>query len=287
MSLTIPARPPVWKENLSALADLLPCDGLRCGAVHEILGAAGASPWSFALLLAHAAANTSARRRAVVWCDARGIVPPRRRDGAAAEPAFSLRMRDPRDELWAIVQSLRCPAVAAAVASPMRLADIEARRLQLAAEQGGGVGILLRRDDDSSRAHYAAATRWLVRPAPGDEFVQRWSVQLIHGHGGQVGKTIFLEIPRDLFRPDHVPRLVHWPIDRVLRRRPELQHEPLALIQTVASRQTIADLCPLAASSGVGVGMTLAEARAFALPCKFFPVIRSEIIISSWRWGDG
>ncbi len=77
MSLTIPARPPVWKENLSALADLLPCDGLRCGAVHEILGAAGASPWSFALLLAHAAANTSARRRAVVWCDARGeLFPP-------------------------------------------------------------------------------------------------------------------------------------------------------------------------------------------------------------------
>ena len=205
MSLTIPSQPAVWKENLSALADLLPCDGLRGGAVHEILGAGGASPWSFALLLAHAAANASPRRRAVVWCDARGeLYPPAAATALPPSQLFLLRASDPRDELWALVQSLRCPAVAAAVAAPMRLNDIEARRLQLAAEQGGGVGILLRRADDSSRAHYAAATRWLVRSAPGDEFVQRWSVQLIHGHGGQVGKTIFLEIPRDLLCPDHV-----------------------------------------------------------------------------------
>jgi protein ImuA len=205
-TLAIPMRPSAWRENLSALAELLPCDGLRNGAVHEILGAGDALPWSFALLLAHTAANDSPRRRAVVWCDPRGeLFPPAVATALPPGQLFLLRAGDPRDELWAVAQCLRCPAVAAAVASPMRLDDIQARRLQLAAEQGGGIGLLLRRDNDSSRAHYAAATRWLVRPAPGDERVQRWSVQLIHGHGGQIGKkTIFLEISRDAFRPDHV-----------------------------------------------------------------------------------
>jgi hypothetical protein len=27
--------------------------------------------------------------------------------------------------------------------------------------------------------------------------VQRWSVQLLHGHGGQVGKVLLLEVDRE------------------------------------------------------------------------------------------
>jgi hypothetical protein len=201
----IPARPNVWSGALSALADLLPCDGLRCGAMHEILGQRGTPPWSFALLLAHAAANVSPRRGTIVWSDPRGeLNPPALSSAIAIRRLFLLRIQNPSDELWAVVQCLRCPAVAATIASPASLGDIEARRLQLAAEQGGGVGVLIRRHDDLARAHYAAATRWLVRPAPGNSLVQRWSVQLIHGHGGKIGKNIFLEICRDAFQPDHM-----------------------------------------------------------------------------------
>ncbi|HZL37905.1 MAG TPA: hypothetical protein VFC78_21485, partial [Tepidisphaeraceae bacterium] len=76
------------------------------------------------------------------------------------------------------------------------LSRIEARRLQLAAERGGGVGILLRQTGRSS-AHHAAATRWLVRPAPGARTLQRWNIQLLHGHGGQLGKTLCLEHCRE------------------------------------------------------------------------------------------
>ncbi|MGA3067113.1 MAG: hypothetical protein ABSF29_09730 [Tepidisphaeraceae bacterium] len=201
----VPTRPRVWSGALSALADLFPDDGLRSGAVHEIFGAGGAAPWSFALLLAHAAANVSPRRSAIVWSDPRGeLYPPALSGALAMRNLFLLRAGEPAEELWALAQCMRSPAVAATVASPSRLGDLEARRLQLAAEQGGGVGLLIRRHDDRSRAHYAAATRWLVQPAPGDSLVQRWSVQLIHGHGGKIGKNIFLEICRDAFHPNHV-----------------------------------------------------------------------------------
>jgi protein ImuA len=102
------------------------------------------------------------------------------------------------DDLWAVAECLRCRGVAATVAAPPRpLSRVEARRLQLAAERGGGAGILLRRASPSTTAHYAAATRWLVGPAPGADGVQRWHVRLLHGHGGRVGQAVLLEIDRD------------------------------------------------------------------------------------------
>src|SRR2546423_471989 len=71
---------------------------------------------------------------------------------------------------------------------PPRLTRVGARRLQLAAEAGGGVGLLLR--PARSAQHYAAATRWLVAPTCGEASVQRWRVELVHGHGGRVGRAV-------------------------------------------------------------------------------------------------
>jgi hypothetical protein len=69
--------------------------------------------------------------------------------------------------------------------------------LQLSAERGGGVGLLLRPARGPESACHAATTRWLVRPAAGERTLQRWSIQLIHGHGGRVGQTVILECSRE------------------------------------------------------------------------------------------
>ena len=44
---------------------------------------------------------------------------------------------------------------------------------------------------------YAAATRWLVAPMRGERTIQRWTIQLIHGHGGRIGQTVILEWCRE------------------------------------------------------------------------------------------
>ncbi|HEX2972383.1 MAG TPA: hypothetical protein VHP11_08615, partial [Tepidisphaeraceae bacterium] len=112
--------------------------------------------------------------------------------GIPLEQWLGLQPRTPADELWATAECVRCPGVRATVAHFGRLTRIEARRLQLAAEAGGGVGILLRPGGPAS-AEYAAATRWRVWRMPGERTVQRWKLQLIHGHGGQVGRDVILE----------------------------------------------------------------------------------------------
>jgi protein ImuA len=95
-----------------------------------------------------------------------------------------------------MAECLRCRAIRVTIGALNRLTQVQARRLQLAAERGGGVGILLRPYSAASTT-YAASTRWLVRPAPGDEDVQRWKIQLIHGQGGLVGRSILLEANRE------------------------------------------------------------------------------------------
>ena len=187
--------------GFKALNELIPPNGLSSGAIHEVLSQRGGR--SFALLVA-AAALKDLRAKTVVWSDSkRELYPPALSTSLSASRLYMLQIGNAKDELWALSECLRCKGIGAVVASPQRLSRIEARKLQLAAERGGGVGIILRSERDVS-APYAAATRWLVQPARGDESVRRWNVQLIHGHGGQIGKSVLLEIPRDSFNLDYV-----------------------------------------------------------------------------------
>ena len=140
----------------------------------------------------------------ILWCDAnRELYPPALLSmGILPEKLIVIHPRLMADEIWATAEALRCKGLAAVVASPSKLSRVEARRLQLAAEEGGTTGILLRCLNKNA-AHYAAATRWLVKPMPGNISMQRWSIQLIHGHGGLVGKTIILERSHDIHHDIH------------------------------------------------------------------------------------
>jgi hypothetical protein len=117
-----------------------------------------------------------------------------------------VRPRGARDELWAAVQALRSPAVAAVWAMINRLDSREFRRLQLAAQAGRTLGLLLR------PAHVRGQPSWAdVRLQVGPSSVVRCPLQSNHGprttdHGryvqirvlrsraGRPGGSVILEI---------------------------------------------------------------------------------------------
>ena len=211
--------------GFEALDQIAPNAAFARGAVHELLAIPShPSPFFVALFLARAALiRTDSPQRhggterksnslclrasvvnlssAIVWCDPNGkLYPPAvAAMGVPLDRLFLLRPQTIPDENWAIAECLRCRGVSATIASPRRLSRIEARRFQLAAERGRGVGILLRPYDRTAHI-YSAATRWLVAPQRGLRTVQRWRIELIHGHGGQVGNTVILEHHRETNR---------------------------------------------------------------------------------------
>ncbi len=186
-----------FRTHLDAFDAIAPNGVFQGGAVHELLWPHRLTfPTSIALLLAKASQTNGG---AIAWSDSDSelFLPAVAAAGISLRHLVLLRGTGRADRLWAIAECLRCPGVSATVAFIEHLNQIEARRLQLAAERGGGVGLFMRPYTPSKSAAYAAATRWLIQPVPGDKDVQRWSVELLHGHGGQVGKVLQMEVNRE------------------------------------------------------------------------------------------
>jgi hypothetical protein len=194
----------IFRTGLTALDELSPGGAFARGAVHELLHAPkDAKPLLPAAWLARCAAgiDNMSSSAATIWSDPGGeLYPPALAAlGIPLERLFLLHPASDADQVWAIAECLGCRGVAAVVAAlpaRQRLARAEVRRLQLAAERGGGVGLLIRESGKASAEH-AAVTRWLVQPARGERHVQRWRIQLIFGHGGTIGQSILLEHHRD------------------------------------------------------------------------------------------
>jgi hypothetical protein len=192
-----PASASFFRTGLPALDELAPGQAFALGAVHELLFPQRAPPPQFvAMLLMLSAARV--RPGTVVWSDPDGMLypPAIARAGLPLERLLILRPKALDDEIWAAAECMGCRGIAATIVEPVRLNRVQARRLQLAVERGGGAGILIR--SQRSARDYAAVTRWLIAPEPGTRTVQRWKVELLHGHGGQVHKPVILEVCRDV-----------------------------------------------------------------------------------------
>jgi protein ImuA len=90
-------------------------------------------------------------------------------------------------------EALRCKAVSACVGEISNIDLTASRRLQLAAEQSGATGFLLRMNP-KSLSSTACATRWKIRPLPsvledgmpGVGF-PRWEAELLKVRNGKPG----------------------------------------------------------------------------------------------------
>jgi len=150
----------------------LPEGGLAKGAVHEFLGTAATC---LATLVA------ARLQGPVLWC----LDAARREDpygpglvalGFDPSRLILARCQGAKEMLWTMEEGLRSTALALVIAEPEAdVGLIESRRLQLAAEAGGTLGLILREGGDGGRlAPSAVASRWRIDPLSGGG----WSVAL-------------------------------------------------------------------------------------------------------------
>jgi hypothetical protein len=183
---------------------ILPEGGLRRGWLVEWL-AGGIS--SGAPLLALLAARQACRdgKMLLVVDRARRFYPP-----AAAAWGIDLarlavvQPASEADELWAIDQALRCRGVGAVWSRRGRLDDRDFRRLQLAAESGGTLGLLVRPASvrgEPSWAHVQLLVSTVGQPSSlpvfspvGEHGGWRLRVEVTRCRGGHVGQAVELEI---------------------------------------------------------------------------------------------
>ena len=157
------ARSQAGVVNLSETLDAhLPDRGLARAGLHEILAAEPGAAAGFAAVILGRAGGT------VLWIGAEQEAWPPGLARFGLSPADLVLVRAPRptDGLWAMEEALRCPAVAGALLDLSELDLTAARRLQLAAEAGGAIGLLLR-PDTNTPGPSAALTRWRAGALPG------------------------------------------------------------------------------------------------------------------------
>lgn len=154
--------------------------------VHEVLGTASDS---FAILTAAKTVGP------IIWIGNRAAVstltPQALNDFIDPTRLILIETANRKETLWSTEQALRCQGAALVISQIHLGPDLkESRRLQLAAEQGGGLGIMLieRRAQSS-----AAQTRWICTSKHGGDADYEglnsggWTWELTKNKGGPVG----------------------------------------------------------------------------------------------------
>jgi protein ImuA len=208
----------------------LPGGGLVLGALHEIAGGGNGAidGAAAALFAAGIAARTEGK---VLWCVTRPdlFAPALAQAGLKSDRAIYLEGGDEKTVLACFEEGLRHGGLGAAVAEVAQLTMAASRRLQLAAEGSGTMGLALRRWRRQAEAAdfghpTAAITRWRISALPSTALPvpgvgrPRWLVELIRCRAGE-SADFEVEACDDAGRLALPSDLVHGPRQAKTRRR--------------------------------------------------------------------
>lgn len=151
---------------------------LRCGRVHEATGPAA----DMFAVLACAKRNTE-----IIWIGLHRAVQSLCATGleryVSPDHFILVETLSRVEALWSAEHALRSPGGYTVVLDlPNALTLEESRRFQLAAEKGGGLGVILIKGEIKNSA---AQTRWHCKPLP--DKVDTWEWACIKGKNGEMG----------------------------------------------------------------------------------------------------
>ena len=187
-------------SGCAELDHCLPAGGFCGGTLVEwLVGGRGNGAGTLALLAAREAMAKDGGALVVLDRSTRFYPPAAAAWGIDLDRTVIIRAGTVQDEIWAAEQALRCTSISALWA-PFAELDWKAfRRLQLAAEQGGGVGFLLR--PIKVRGEPSWADTQLLVEAVGNgnrqQSSRRFRLQLTRCRGGQEGQVMHLELDEE------------------------------------------------------------------------------------------
>lgn len=176
---------------------VLPGGGLAYGALHEFAGGGNGTVdgAAAALFAAGVAARTKGK---VVWCLTRPdlFMPALAQAGLHPDRVIFAEADKEEDVLASMEEALGYGKLGAVVGEVVRLPMVSSRRLQLAAEKTGTLGIAVRRWRRQTEANdfgqpTASTTRWRVSVMPSDPLPvpgvgrARWLLELMRSRAGE------------------------------------------------------------------------------------------------------
>lgn len=194
---------PRFSAGSPSIDQLLPHGGLRRGTVVQWVGESGGGAWSLAMIAAAGIAKSemSGGKPLVVFDLNQEFYPPAA--VALGVPADRMMVIHKRahhtrsDMIWAIDQALRCEAISAVWCElGSWVNDRDARRLQLAAEAGGTVGLFVRPEEVRRRPSFADVS-WHVSPyrdATDSSSRRRLRVEVDRCRGGAEGAVAMVDL---------------------------------------------------------------------------------------------
>jgi hypothetical protein len=199
----------VFSCGAAAVDRLLPGSGLRHGMLIEWLAGANKTVGGGAATLGLLGAREACGEGGTLVVIDRSqtfYLPAAAAWGIDLDRTIIVHPQNARDELWAAMQALRSPAVAAIFVMIDRLDSRAFRRLQLAAQAGRTLGVLMRPGSAREQPSWADVTlearplSIVRRPLYGSngprttEHERRVQVHVLRCHNGRAGGSVVLEI---------------------------------------------------------------------------------------------
>lgn len=165
-------------------------EAFRRGVLVEYLADGGSSAATLALVAARDACREG--QSLVVIDRERRFYPPAAAPWGIGPETIFVHPRTRKDELWALHQALSCQGVGAVLCWLEAVDGKAFRGLQLAAEQGGAIGLLVRPTTVRGRPTWSEM-QLLATALPGEQR-RRLRVEIVRTRGGDRGASTVVEL---------------------------------------------------------------------------------------------
>jgi len=181
--------------ELGPIMDSFPGSCFPFGAIHEFISSETEALAATTGFIAGLLSSFMRRGRVCVWIStSRKVFPPALKN-FDIDPHHMLfvDLKKEKDALWVMEETLKCDGIAAVIGEIKEINFTESRRLQLAVEQSGVTGFVLRHSPKKLNT-IACVSRWKITPLP-SEFnddmpglgFPSWNVELLKIRNGRPG----------------------------------------------------------------------------------------------------